>query len=284
MTNDDEEKMAKIDALKKEILENYDRLKLGDSFKFLCHKEITCFTQCCRDINIFLTPYDVLRMKNGLGITSGEFLREYTVSPFTKDQKLPVVILKMEDSPEKKCLFVCDGGCKIYEDRPWSCRMYPLGLASPGEELQDMEKFYFLMDDPECLGFNEENTYTVESWLDDQGLNLYNEMGDHFKEITLHPYLKEKDLSPEKMEMFYMACYDLDRFRRFVTESNFLKYFEVEDDVKDKIMDDDIELLKFAFQWLKFSLFGEKTMKVKDRVIEERKGKIRENNKEGVLD
>ncbi|MBU1628020.1 YkgJ family cysteine cluster protein [bacterium] len=262
-----------INSLKKDILENYDRLKLDDSFNFSCHKKIACFNQCCRDINIFLTPYDVLRMNNRLGISSEDFLREYTISPFTKEQKLPLVVLKMGDDPEKKCPFVTDGGCKIYDDRPWPCRMYPLGLASPGGELKDEEEFYFLMKEPDCLGLKEKKSYTIRSWLDDQGLNLYNELGNLFKEITLHPYFKENDLSPEKMEMFYMACYDLDRFRNFVFESKFLKYFEVDNSIVKKIKDDDVELMKFAFEWLKFSLFGEKTIKVKDHVIEERKKK-----------
>ena len=38
--------------------------------------DIACFTRCCRNIDILLTPYDVIRMKNRLGITSTEFLAE----------------------------------------------------------------------------------------------------------------------------------------------------------------------------------------------------------------
>ena len=286
MKNENEEKMAQINSLKKDILENYKRLKLDDSLTFSCHKEVSCFNACCSDINIFLTPYDVLRMKNRLGMSSSEFLDEYTVSPFTKEQKLPVVVLKMGEEPLKKCLFVTDEGCSIYEDRPWPCRMYPLGFASPGEEIKDEEDFYFLMDEPDCLGLKEKHNYTVKSWLDDQGLNEYNEMGTYFKEINLHPYLNERDLSPEKIQMFYMVCYDIDDFKRFVFESNFLKYFEVDDKVIEKIKKDEVELMKFGFNWLKFSLFGENTMKVKEKVIKERKeeGKNRENKMEGVLE
>jgi hypothetical protein len=48
-----------------------------DSFRFACHDGLDCFTRCCRDITIFLTPYDILRLKNDLGLSSQEFLREF---------------------------------------------------------------------------------------------------------------------------------------------------------------------------------------------------------------
>ena len=44
------------------------------AFRFNCYPGVSCFTNCCQDITIVLTPYDVLRLKNSLGIPSGEFL------------------------------------------------------------------------------------------------------------------------------------------------------------------------------------------------------------------
>jgi len=82
----------------------------------------------------------------------------------------------------------------------------------------------------------------------------------------LHDYFqKGKKLDPPKLEMFYTVCYNIDKFREFVFESTFLKRFDVSDDVVEKIKTDDTELLKFGFQWLKYCLFGEKTMKVKTK-------------------
>ena len=63
-----------------------------------------------------------------------------------------------------------------------------------------------------------------------------------------------------------MACYDLDRFRRFVFESSFLDRFEVDETRAEAMREDDEELLEFAMQWLRFVLFGERTMKVKKAV------------------
>jgi Fe-S-cluster containining protein len=264
--------MNELQRLKEQILRDAPRFTEKDTFKFSCHKGLGCFTQCCADVNIFLTPYDVLRMKNRLNISSGEFLARYTLVPFSKEQRAPVVVLRMNED-DKRCPFVTAEGCSIYEDRPWSCRMYPLGLASPKEEAAGgQEEFYFLMEEGDCQGFTEGRQLTVGEWLEDQGIILYNEIGEFFKEITLHDFFQKGSvLEPEKMEMFYMASYDLDRFRRFVFESNFLRYFEVADEIVDTIRTDDVELMKFAFRWLKFSLFGEPTMKIREEVLEDKK-------------
>ena len=45
------------------------RLGLKNKFKFQCHKKVACFTQCCRGINIILTPYDIIRLKNRLQLS-----------------------------------------------------------------------------------------------------------------------------------------------------------------------------------------------------------------------
>jgi hypothetical protein len=74
--------------------------------------------------------------------------------------------------------------------------------------------------------------------------------------------------------MFYLACYDTDRFRGLLLESSFLNRFEVDDEVIEKIRTDDEALLDFGFDWLRFSLFGEKTIKIKGDVAEEKKREL----------
>ncbi|MEK7332745.1 MAG: YkgJ family cysteine cluster protein, partial [Nitrospirota bacterium] len=56
------------------------RLDPETKFKFRCHKGIKCFTKCCSNIDIMLTPYDILRMKNRLKMSSEEFLEKHTFS------------------------------------------------------------------------------------------------------------------------------------------------------------------------------------------------------------
>jgi len=262
-----------MDKRKEEILKDYPRMSRQDTFRFACHSGLECYNKCCGDVTIVLTPYDILRMKRALGLTSEEFLAKYTFVPFNKEQQLPVVILKMNEDEKRTCPFLAEEGCTIYEDRPWACRMYPVGMASPGEGTPECEEeFYFLMKDIPCDGFNESTEWTIESWMEDQGVPPYNEMGEIFKQISLHPrLLGGMELTPPKVDMLYTACYDLDKFRRFVFETKLLHNFEVEPEVLEAIKEDDLELLKFGIRWLKFSVFGEQTMKLKQETIDLRK-------------
>jgi Fe-S-cluster containining protein len=257
--------MEAIEKLKEAILKEYPRLNKESKFQFKCHKNISCFNKCCTDVNIFLTPYDIIRLKNKLKISSQEFLDRYTFLPIDENQNYPVVMLKLNNDEEKTCPFVSSAGCTVYENRPWPCRMYPLGIASPKETgIDGDEEFYFIMEEPLCQGYYEKKNQTIKDWIKEQQVEDYSEMGERFKEVTLHNYFKEgKKLAPAKLEMFYTVCYNIDKFREFVFESSFLKRFEIEEETVHQIKYDDEELLLFGFEWLKFSLFGEKTMKVK---------------------
>lgn len=263
--------------LEEKILAGSPRLGPDDRFQFGCHPGVSCFKKCCGDVNIFLSPYDVLRMKKRLGMTSGEFLRKYTFLPVHKDMKTPFVMLRMNDDEEKTCQFVTDAGCGIYTDRPWPCRMYPLGLAAQKDTPDGWrgEQFYFLLKEDGCRGFEETKEWTVRQWLDDQGVDEYDQWGQQWKELTLHPFFETGgELSPEKIHMLFTACYDLDKFREFVFGSTLLERFELDEDYVEEMRYDDEALLGFAFQWLRFSLFGERTMKPRAEVIEAFKGKL----------
>ncbi len=257
--------MDEIENLKEIILKEYPRLNKESKFKFSCHKGISCFNKCCSDVNIFLTPYDVIRLKTRLNISSQEFLDKYTFLPIDEKQNHPVVMLKMESDENKSCPFVGDNGCTVYEDRPWSCRMFPLGVASPKDAGKHGEgEFYFILQEPVCKGYEENKDWTVAKWISDQSIEEYTEMGELFKDISLHDYFKKgKQLEPAKQEMFYTVCFNIDKFREFVFESSFLKRFIVDEKIIGRIREDDKELLIFGFNWLRYCLFGEETMKVK---------------------
>jgi Fe-S-cluster containining protein len=255
-------------SVQEQILHDYPRMTPDDRFTFQCHQGLDCFTRCCQDVSIVLTPYDVLRLKRALGMDSSEFLQRHTISPFTKDQKVPAVLLKM-DSETKKCTFVNDRGCSVYSHRPWACRMYPLGVAEPRNATPTDRAFYFLLKEDLCHGHGGGRTFTVREWLADQGIETYDMMGSSFKALMLDEFWDKTDgLPPEQMDMYYMACFDLDRFRRFVFESRFLQMFEVDEARVNVMRTSDEDLLDFAMQWLRFSLFGENSMKIKPSVME----------------
>ena len=67
----------------------------------------------------------------------------------------------------------------------------------------------------------------------------------------------------KKIQMFFMVSYNLDRFKDFVFNSKFLQMFDLEEETAAKLRKDEEEVLQLGFQWLKFSLFGEKTLAVR---------------------
>lgn len=236
----------------------------GTSFRFSCYKDLTCFNKCCAKLHLILTPYDIVRMKNRLGLSSDDFIETHTDTAIVEHGRFPMVRLKMKKDQKQACPFVTIKGCAIYEDRPSACRLYPLGRASTmvDGEKNAREKF-FIVDESHCLGLQEERPWTLDNWLNHEGVSEYSAMNDQWLEIvTSSKSLGAGNDAARKFQMFFMASYNLDKFRKFIFESRFFDLFEVEAALKEKLSSDDVELMKFAFDWLKFSLFGDKTIQL----------------------
>jgi uncharacterized protein len=254
--------MPEPNLIRETLPDRSSRLDANDTFTFRCGKDLECFTKCCRDVSIVLTPYDVLRLKKALHLDSTEFLEKFTLLTCTRKQKLPIVLLKM-DPESKKCSFLGKEGCQVYSDRPWACRMYPLGLAEPQHPSPTDHSFCFVLHEDLCQGHGQGNPLTAADWMASQEVEAYEAMGESFKRLMLNEFWERDEALPlAKVEMYIMACYDLDRFRRFVFESRFLEVFDVAEERVEALKTDDDELLDFAADWLRFSLFGEKTMRV----------------------
>ena len=245
-----------------------DRTPLGpdQTFCFGCHQGLKCFTRCCGNVNVLLTPVDVLRLSRRLGLSTTEFVERHALVPITKELHLPVLMLRMGTDAEQRCPFVGADGCTVYEDRPWSCRMFPLGMALPparaGVEPQPV---YFLLDAAFCDGFGEPQQWTAESWRANQGVLEQEALEVGYQQLVSHPwFIGGRQLHPKQIEIFHMACYDLDRFRRFVFDSSFLRRFALDQTEVEQLREDDEALLRFAFRWLRFALFAEPTVTVRD--------------------
>ena len=85
----------------------------GDKvIQFRCHKDVGCWNACCANIDITLTPYDILRLKNRLELSSGDFLKRYTV-PYEMDQDgMPGVKLRPVEGGTA-CQFMKPEGCGV---------------------------------------------------------------------------------------------------------------------------------------------------------------------------
>jgi len=166
---------------------NLDR---DQPFSFRCGPGLTCFTDCCRQLELALTPYDVLRLACHLNISGGEFLERYAVTETSDQDAFPLVYLGMVDDGQASCPFVSAVGCTVYSNRPGACRTYPLGRGArlgPDNRTND---FYVLVTEPHCHGFAECSTQTVTTWLADQELSPYNEFNDLTMAILQHPSIR----------------------------------------------------------------------------------------------
>ncbi|MBO8136969.1 MAG: YkgJ family cysteine cluster protein [Desulfotomaculum sp.] len=230
-----------------------------EKFKFSCHPGLECFNTCCRDINIFLTPYDVLRLKNSLKMYSQDFLARYARVIDTGSWSFPLVIIKMNEDDDRKCPFVTENGCRVYEDRPWSCRMAPVDIR--GENL-----YGFCFDSSFCRGLDEDREWTADEWAKNQGADVYEKMDSAFKEIPSKlKFTGLPSIDKHIKKMFFMASYDLDSFRQYIFNSSFIEKFSVPADVVEKIKNDDVELMKFGIEWL-MNLDIRKSMEIRDEV------------------
>jgi Fe-S-cluster containining protein len=258
---------------KLERMANVEPVRLGpdSKFKFDCHPGVKCFTRCCKDINIILTPFDIIRLKNRLGLSSEEFLAIYTEPQILEKTDLPVVTLKLldvEDSEteSKACPFVRENGCLVYEDRPTTCRYYPLGVATLSKkEDDDGEEFYFFVNEPHCRGFEEDKEWTVAEWRENQGVDTHDRMNMEWTELVVRKrsFPPNMKWTEQTKNMFFMVSYNIDKFREFVFESSFLKRYEIEAAELEKIKEDEVALLQFGLKWLKWLLFKEGDFKLK---------------------
>ena len=236
-------------------------------FSFSCHSGLSCFTTCCKNVDMFLFPYDIIRLKNALGIDSEEFLRDCTSLVKGAHPYFPSLMMKLLDDEGKTCRFLTKEGCSVYTDRPSSCRTYPLERAvdrDPGRgKIQD---YYFMTDHPYCLGHNESRMFAVKEWVRNQKLDSFNMMNDLWAEIDSifmkNPWKGEGRGGP-KQQLAFMICYNIDGFRRYASVNNIFDQFRLSKDQKKRMEADDSELLKFGFQWLKFLLTGSSNLMVR---------------------
>lgn len=220
-----------------------------ERFCFRCHRGVSCFTECCRELELALTPYDVLRLKNRLHIDSADFLARYAIIEQPEGGTFPRVYLAMVDDGRASCPFVTDTGCTVYEDRPAACRTYPLGRGAAQQADGSITIIHMLLTEPHCQGFRESQEQDVAAWVADQELASYNRMNDLLPAITQHSRIKNgMRLSFAQRSRYLTALYDLDTFRNQLP-GNMPHHREVETD--------DQALLLYALQWLRHELYEE---------------------------
>jgi uncharacterized protein len=244
------------------------RIQIDAPFTFGCHPRIGCFNLCCRNLNLFLYPYDVIRLKNHLNISSDIFIEEYVDVIMREGNYFPDVLLRMKDDDVKSCPFVRPTGCLVYPDRPDTCRTFPLELGLLYNADQGKNEMVCFYRPPSfCLGPNEPSRWTFRSWEKDQGAQIYHRMTVIWSEIKKlfveNPWgANSNSMDDPKAKMAFMAVYNIDKFREFVFNSSFLKRYKIKSNVLAKIKKNDVELMLFGFTWIKLFLFGIPTSEI----------------------
>ncbi len=236
------------------------RLKKTDTFNFRCHKGLSCYNQCCRNLNLFLYPYDVLRLRKCLNIDSDRFLEAHVDVVLREGNHFPDVLLRMADNDSRTCPFLGEAGCGVYPDRPDTCRTFPVEhgmLFKDRHAASEMVSFFRPPDF--CQGQHERQALTVSQWADDQEAGTYNLMTARWASIKA---LFQEDpwgpagLDGAKGKMAFMAVYNTDRFRDFVFQSSFLKRYRVKQTLVKKLRTSDRHLLLFGYDWIRFFVWG----------------------------
>lgn len=253
------------------------------TIQFRCRKGITCWNACCSNIDISLTPYDILRLKQRLGITSGEFLLRYTL-PYEMEQNGIAGVKLRPIENGTACQFMTPEGCSEYEDRPTACRYYPVALLSmrKQDEYTDTQS-YALVKEDHCLGHNEPREITIDAYRHEQGLEEYDELARGWRQLIL----KKKSSGPavgkpskRSLQLYFMVCYDLDTFRSFVTNERFTELYDLPADETTKILADDTALMLFGFRFLRQVLFGENSITLKQAAAEKRREHVQQKSQQ----
>jgi uncharacterized protein len=254
--------------------EEEERLSPDSRFHFNCHAQLACFNQCCQNPTIILKPYDIIRLRRRLGITSTVFLDRYTILVSEDTSQLPLVMLNIEREEGTGCPFLGADGCRVYEDRPGACRLFPITQGSSlGED--GVIDSYFIKQLNFCQGFTEGQEWTLTQWQADQGLDSYEDLNREWLEVIL----KRGALNPAADDarasaLFTMVAYDIDKFRNFVFKTPFMEINEIPENVAAVLQASDVELLRFGYKYLKIVLGLEDASQMKQemRVLPESPG------------
>jgi hypothetical protein len=117
--------------------------------------------------------------------------------------------------------------------------------------------------EPHCKGHEEDRELSIAEYRAEQGVQEYDDVNREWYQLLL----KKRSAGPTvgrppiaSLQLFFLACYDIDRFRRFVLSDGFKGTYALDAEVYAMLERDDVALLRFGFRLLRQVLFGERTI------------------------
>lgn len=130
--------------------------------------------KCCRDIDIMLTPYDVLKIRRHLGLQPPDFFNKYVEMHIGPQSKMPIVCL----ITRPQCVFIVDGKCSIHDARPTNCRGYPCGrIQELNKDTNEVTLKWILHQSCSRIPFRQQKLWKIKGWMAKEGLHEYWENG-----------------------------------------------------------------------------------------------------------
>ncbi len=194
----------------------------NDMVKADCRGCVGCH-KCCAGMgnSIILDPYDVWRLRSGLGKSLQQLLEEGKVQLNVVDGCI-LPNLRMATGGEQACAFLDERGrCGIHPYRPGVCRLFPLG------RYYEKGDFKFFLQTGECVEKNR-TKIRVSKWIDtpEQGRNhdflcRWHDLLNRAEEAVAGQEDGEfsKTLNISLLNTFY--------FEEFSSEQDFYKVFDV---------------------------------------------------------
>jgi uncharacterized protein len=94
--------------------------------------DCTQCANCCRNLQVFLTPHDAARLAKGLGCSVAALEHDII------DRKQAVAYEEWGAIRQQPCPFLKGKLCSIYPHRPESCRLYPVFTPDFRWTLEDL--------------------------------------------------------------------------------------------------------------------------------------------------
>lgn len=231
----------------------------NETFRFACGPEAPCFNRCCAQLNLPLTPYDVIRLRRNLELPSAEFLRMFTTSRTDPETGLPMFQLRMIESVDAPCPFVTPAGCSVYEDRPGACRSYPLGRGARIGRDGVRERF-FIVREEHCRGFDCGPSRTPDEWFAEEDMGKYIASNDRYMRLLSMVRASGKPLESRLAGMAALCMWQMDSFRQFVDKMQLLAQVEGPACENSDLMTDSAageeSLLDLGLSWMELIIFG----------------------------
>jgi hypothetical protein len=127
-----------------------------EGLDFKCQR---CSSCCTKDPGfVFLSRNDLTRLAASLGLEEVVFRTSYCRSINTGTG----IKLSLNEKSNYDCIFWCDGGCAVYEARPFQCRSYPFWAAF----LESASSWENLKETCPGVGKNCRHSYEeIKNWL-----------------------------------------------------------------------------------------------------------------------